>query len=98
MELIDRGTLLAEMPTIESEYKYARKIILEQPVIDAVPVRHGTWIEGKAKNIKTGEVRLVRKCSECESGYFIYDFLNSVDEIPSYCPNCGADMRGEQDE
>ena len=97
MKLIDMGALLAEMPTIETEYKYARKIILEQPVIYAEPVRHGTWIEGKAKNIKTGEVRLVRKCSECESGYFIYDFLNSVSEIPRYCPYCGAKMRREKE-
>jgi len=68
------------------------------PTVDADPVRHGTWIECKAKNIITGEVRLVRKCSECGSGYFIYDFLNSVDEIPNYCPNCGAKMDGERKE
>jgi len=70
----------------------------EAPTVDAVPVRHGTWIECKAKNIITGEVRLVRKCSECGSGYFIYDFLNSVDEIPNYCPHCGTDMRGRKEE
>ena len=70
-------------------------MLKKAPTVDAEPVRHGKWIEGKAKNIKTGEVRLVRKCSECESGYFIYDFLNSVDEIPSYCPHCGAKMDEE---
>ena len=73
-------------------------MLKKAPTVDAEPVRHGKWIEGKAKNIKTGEVRLVRKCSECESGYFIYDFLNSVDEIPSYCPHCGAKMDGDKHE
>ena len=77
--------------------RHLNRYVENQKGVDAEPVRHGKWTDGKAKNIKTGEVRLVRKCSECESGYFIYDFLNSVDEIPRYCPNCGAKMDGEQE-
>jgi len=80
----------------EDRLAIVKSFVDSVPTVEAQPVRHGTWIEGKAKNIKTGEVRLVRKCSECESGYFIYDFLNSVDEIPRFCPNCGANM-GEDD-
>lgn len=59
--------------------------------------RTGRWIDGKVKHIKNGELRNVRECSECGSSYFVYDYYNSVDEIPKFCPNCGADMRGEQD-
>ena len=80
MKLIDRDALLAEMPTIESEYKYARKIILEQPVIDAVPVRHGTWkpvSEDWRHQIEWWE------CSECNF---------SASTKYNYCPNCGAKM------
>ena len=54
----------------------------------------GKWIDGKVKHIENGELRNVRECSECGSSYFVYDNYNSVDEIPNFCPNCGADMRG----
>jgi rubrerythrin len=57
----------------------------------------GLWLDGKVKNINNGEIRVIRNCSECGSGYFIYDSFNSTDEIPKFCPNCGADMRGEEE-
>lgn len=57
--------------------------------------RTGRWIDGKVKHIKNGELRNVRECSECGSSYFVYDYYNSVDEIPKFCPNCGARMEEE---
>lgn len=57
--------------------------------------RTGRWIDGKVKHIKNGELRNVRECSECGSSYFVYDYYNSVDETPKFCPNCGARMEVE---
>ncbi len=38
-------------------------------------------------------------CSECEFPSLTYDdrYIYSMD-LPNYCEDCGADMRGEQDE
>ena len=63
--------------------------------IRALNERTGRWIDGKVKHIKNGELRNVRECSECGSSYFVYDYYNSVDEIPKFCPNCGAKMEVE---
>lgn len=58
------------------------------PRIDAEPVKHAHWIDQKHG---------VYKCSNC--GNFL-DFrgVNAGRGDANYCPNCGADMRGEQDE
>lgn len=84
MELIDRGTLLAEMPTIESEYKYARKIIQEQPTVDAELVRHGKWTKIPRTDIGA-YWNDIGTCSCCG------DKWGSV-SVMNYCPNCGARM------
>jgi rRNA maturation endonuclease Nob1 len=51
------------------------------PTADVVEVRRGKWI-------KRGNEK---KCSECK---FIY--YSNNDEW-NFCPNCGADMRGKND-
>lgn len=56
------------------------------PTIDAVPVRHGEWIYVTGSNGKD-----YRKCSECLHTQEITGLLN-------YCPICGAEMKGEEDE
>ena len=52
--------------------------------VDAVPVRYGRW------KMVEGELAFWDMCSECGRKILhrtpYYDF----------CPNCGADMRGEQ--
>lgn len=55
--------------------------------------KKGKWVDGYVKHIENGELRNCRQCSECGSAYFVYDRYNAVDEVPNYCPNCGADMR-----
>ena len=60
--------------------------------------KRGRWIYGE-DNPGTGRDGWF--CSECEH-FEMWDY--SVDmksaelNLPNYCPNCGADMRGEQDE
>lgn len=65
------------------------------PTIDAEPVRRGHWLKAEWININTEEKRKGRRCSECGSGYFRYDIsVNTVFDIPRFCPHCGAKMDG----
>ena len=60
------------------------------------PVRHGQWIY----NAESGEC----VCSACGENALAFrkDTLYGVDLyetcLTDYCPNCGADMRGSNDE
>lgn len=59
-------------------------LVARQPTIKSM-VKHGKW---------DGYI-----CSECNvcADYFISgDFY--FDKKPDYCPNCGADMRGENND
>ena len=86
------------MPTIEAEPNScgywdseSHFCALRRP--QAEPVKHGRWIKERVHNLHNGEKRNARECSECGARYFIYDTANAIDEVPRYCPNCGADMR-----
>lgn len=59
-----------------------RKYFEEVPAVDAAPVMHGRWTYFNC--VGTGRYQ----CSEC---------LHWVDAGTdrNYCPNCGADMRGD---
>ena len=68
--------------------------------------KRGKWIEDKGQQtlmqnfIERGEVW--RVCSVCGAGHMIghkYAIDKAYhDRHHNFCPNCGADMRGEQDE
>lgn len=76
------------------------KIHIDGPIVELepiyeelVPVEHGRWIL-RAVN-STG---LIFQCSACCK--FINPNKKDIDlgrtkEQPDYCPNCGADMRGD---
>lgn len=54
--------------------------------VDAVPVRHGRWME-----IPEAEMFM---CSECGEPGLSFDDVYIYDLKPAnFCPNCGADMR-----
>ena len=57
------------------------ELIRSIPAADVQPIRRGRWELTNNPNF--------RKCSECGKWY-----ENSVD-MPYYCKNCGADMRGD---
>jgi len=66
------------------------------PPADVQPVVHGKWIDAEWEHINSGEKRKGRRCSVCGCGYFRYDVsVNTVSDIPNYCPNCGAKMDEE---
>ena len=63
------------------------QMIDEQPTVDAQSVRHGKW----------RHYGRMLTCSEC--GTMFYDDIMEYcgNAVPRYCPNCGADMRGEKE-
>lgn len=81
-DLISREAVLKELPHAlwgkEWDEALAKAIIESMPTIDHV--KHGKWIADK----------YTRKCSECESTYW----MREGNEW-NYCPNCGAKNGGE---
>ena len=61
----------------------------------AQPERKGKWIEMGTNKDGTHSIR----CSKCGGGYKTRGHARSIATKAKYkfCPNCGADMRGEQD-
>ena len=89
----ERKNLLHTWSTVEVKYfvvDMLEKLPSAQPT--AEPVRHGKWAYGEDEYGIDGY-----HCDKC--GFFVpWDYTNKfIDFIKDYhfCPNCGADMRGE---
>ena len=78
MRLIDADAFKEKL----AEEEITFPLIDEQPTVDAVPVRHGKWVEYP---IADG----MNQCSEC--GMLRFGCSN-------YCPNCGAKMDERKEE
>lgn len=100
MRLIDAVELVRDIDIAfkgikasEEEFERFRDLcglIWLQPIVD--PVKHGRWI--KIKEDYDIDDPLVGRCSVC--GWFAG--INDANVLGmNYCPNCGADMRGEND-
>ena len=61
-----------------------KDLINEMPIIDAVEVVHGRWIDAYP-DIEPNPMFMYGICSECGFEQGISKYLN-------YCPNCGAKM------
>lgn len=91
-DLIDRAALLADIDELHEHcghcdgYGYiskdkAMEKVKAAPAVDAKPVVHGEWdFIGDYDS----------RCSVCGEEYCI-----GPNEDYNFCPNCGADMRGE---
>ena len=98
MELIDRDALMEEAHwIIRSDgtrvYAVHAEDVENAPVVDAVPVRHGKWLDKtktKIKSFKNTNIPVV-ECTEC--GIDFCDIINNHQFMYHFCPNCGADMR-----
>lgn len=67
---------------IKIGFKEITKVIDESPTVDAQPVRHGTW----------RHYERMLTCSECGT-VFDDDIMEYFgEEVPKYCPECGAKM------
>ena len=60
-------------------------IVAKEPLVDAVPVRRGRWIDYAEGG---------KECTVCMR-VFWYGEYNPIE--PNFCPNCGADMREAKD-
>lgn len=89
IELIDKDKAINALITIMREHSLEEDVqseiilcLLNVPTVEAKPVVHGKWIEYEVPHIIC--------CSECDWG-------TGIDEKGfKFCPNCGADMRGEK--
>ena len=80
-------------PISDAYFALEKAIEALEKKVDAVERKKGEWIKN--------EGRFGWHCSECKvDNYYAY-VLNSEtgknDLQDRYCPNCGADMRGEQE-
>ena len=83
-DLIERDKLLDSLPKNDTVLSLdVRRIVVDAPAVDAVPVVHGRWLS----NGIHGSV--LCRCSECHYDAAAYSFR--------YCPMCGAKMDGEGD-
>lgn len=67
-----------------------RATVEKQPIIDAVPVRHGKWIDIDEQSY-TWKIR----CSCCGHER---SMLSTQGEYPKYCEGCGARMEAYEEE
>lgn len=78
---------------------YDRAFHMAIEALQQGPVKHGKW-EEKETHLNENDCSITEwqsaKCSNCGKYHttpYMYYFNNFT-----YCPNCGADMRGEQDD
>jgi hypothetical protein len=63
----------------------------ENEPVDVVPVVRGKWLPYKP-DCSSGNSHGNYECSICRSRTYSYILTN----LSSFCPNCGADMRGSE--
>ena len=68
--------------------------IKQQPTVDAAPVVQGEW---KRTDITTDDGWALYRCSCCD-WHTTYYYSHYASPDYNYCPNCGADMRGNCNE
>ena len=82
--------ILFDNPNIEKICKGMQDVV-NIHTIEAEPVRHGRWEDSTDEWFGTD----VYTCSKCRESYVLVDGTPK-ENLWHYCPNCGADMRGEE--
>ena len=96
MRLIDADALIANKFKNDISYNAFVSLVKRQPTVQET--KAGRWIDCRAAHTINGEERKARKCSVCGVGYFVYDLSeNVIMDVPNFCPNCGAEMKGGED-
>ena len=88
-EYIERKALRDTLYDADAITMSGVKILNQFPGADVAQVRHGRWMNANSRP-KT----YWRRCTACGGlAYFC-----GIGCSYKYCPNCGADMRGSNDE
>ena len=85
---IDADVLLERLNHFPYLYREVIQWVNLYKTADVREVVHGKWIKDRLCTTNGGTYG-VRRCSICE------DYYQDVGYGWDYCPNCGADMRGE---
>ena len=86
-EYIEREAIRDDLYDADAITMEGVKILNQFPPSDVAPVLHGRWNDGDPY------------CPICKKDKFRgLDADVWADWKPDYCPNCGADMRGSNDE
>ena len=89
MRLIDADELITiEIDEADPPFRFVPAEFIEAaPTVDAVPVVRAQWLcRCDCALIMTGE-EMLWMCSKCNAKF---------SGQSNFCPNCGADMRGEE--
>lgn len=96
-----RDTLDNLPPVIPTEHKTTETMIVDGVEMEIDPVSYEIgYSHGQTAPIEmTGEWIGLDECSVCgKQAYdFIEGFVEGIEYLPNYCPNCGADMRGDKE-
>ena len=79
----------------ESDFDQIGIIVMTAPAADVVEVRHGEWLPSRngVNPIRCGKCNMPALFVQEQDGFGGFGFYR----CPSnYCPNCGADMRGDK--
>lgn len=78
---------------VRDEYDDVLKIICTMPAADVQPVKHGEW------DFQGYQLFKCTNCKEIFTQNQLEAMQNHIDQeeftFPNFCPNCGADMRGD---
>ena len=90
----ERALQLLEENASDDEVFFAARAIEAEPPADVKPVSKGKWIF-----VLEGVLSTIYRCSHC-GNYFAEhsDTLNAGRGDKKFCPNCGADMREEEND
>lgn len=73
---------------------WGRNTIADAPTVDARPVVHGRWEKEDQSGISIDGYMV---CSACNVMIPKPDYNRYCLHRLNFCPNCGADMRGDRD-
>ena len=100
MRLIDADALIEQM---EEDMEHMEEPLAKMFTGAAISdIKHAPTIEPERKTGRwiPSDSELEIKCNKCGKDFREYvdspDYIYLV-ECPKFCPNCGADMRGEKD-
>lgn len=93
-EYIDRTALLEKLP--DEPYKgVLRRVLMQAPVADVAPVVHGRWLDEDFQE-NEATVHGFAVCSVC--GELSHKAEHGYNILSTYCPNCGAKMRCDNEQ